>query len=207
MDESARPTRPKSAERIRAALESVHEHRGAAPQPGPLKSGLRPEDMVVVESFRDPANGRKFQQRLLQAGIMSNGERRQGRLEVLVDVDDLRRAAAVLAEHAKAYPDRERSDARRIFDFALLFSALATTIAFCGVAGNCIVVRQLPTIGNLALLLGFMVYGAVLGALLGGLNNPLRREGRAQFGIRDLMLLAALVGMAMILQRYVRMLL
>src|SRR5438093_531489 len=60
---------PKSAERIRAALESVHTHRGPVAPAGPRSKGAQPDDPIVVASFHDPAVGRKYQERLLQFGI------------------------------------------------------------------------------------------------------------------------------------------
>ena len=200
-----RGTPPKSAERIRAALQAVHENRGPSAPVGPRPGGMQPGDSVAVASFYDPVVGRKFQERLLRDGLMSKGEWVRGRFQVLVDAAERGQAVTLLAEVLAEFPDRHRTLRARIFDYAFFFAAIGATISSVGVVGNGPGKFDLFRVKSMLIVAGFTLYSAVIGALVGDLRFRLLRGGTAsQFGIRDLMLLTALVALVLVLWHYVR---
>lgn len=189
-------------------MEAVHENRGPSVPAGPRPGGMQPGDPVVVASFHDPVVGRKFQERLLREGLMSEFEWAQGRLQVLVDAAERAPAAALLDEVLAEFPDRRRTLRARIFDYAFFFAAIGATISSVGVVGNGPGKFDLFRVKGMLIVAGFTVYSAVIGALVGDLRFRLFHGGSAsQFGIRDLMLLTALVALVLVLWNYVRWLL
>lgn len=195
-DSPAKPIVPKSAERIRSALASIHEQAPSAATVGPLSGGLKPDDSLVIASFHDRDVRRRFQELLMANGIASSLERRDGRDQVLVDAADRKQAASLLDEHLLAYPDRVEARGRRIVDFILFGASIGATVSVCFVAERSMA-RLMAGLGHLvAVTVAFAIYGAIVGGLLGAMKERLVRHGRLQFTILDLLLLSALAALA-----------
>ena len=197
----AKPTPPKSVDRIRSTLAAIHEQAPSAAVPGPLSEGLKPEDQLVIASFYDREVRVRFQELLSAHSIGSSWERRDGRDQVLIDASDRDAAARLRDEHALAYPDRIVARNRRIIDFALLGGVLGATVSVAFVADRSFL-RSQARWGMIVLsVLAFTVYGAIVGGLLGAMKERLVTRGRLQFTILDLLLLAALVALAALVWR------
>lgn len=187
------PTPPKSADKLRSALEAI---RGQAPNavPGPLKEGLKDDDRLVIASFYDPDVRRRYQELLMAHNIGSTHERRDGKDRVLIDAGDREQAAKLRDEHLLAHPDRMQARGRRVIDFSLLGGVLGATISAIFVVDR--VYRHGQWQRMVLPVLGFTLYGAIVGGLLGVLKERFANRGRLQFTILDLFLLAALVALA-----------
>lgn len=194
-DDSMQPpfhkTPPKSAERIRAALESVR--REEPPQIGPHEGGLAPEEPLLVASFRDHQCCRRYQEALLRAGIMSQAKVHRTGAEILVDYSDRDKAADVLEKHLAEFPDLPRADYRRDFDFAIFGTVLGGTF------GVILMAAEFRDVQSLAILLIFTLFGAITGNFLDRPRNRYRRTGQIQFGLGDVLVLTAIVALGIAL--------
>lgn len=104
--------KPKSADLIRDKLASVRELAERRQELGPHAAGLQATDRIAVANFVDPLCAKVFQERLLEAGIHSDRERRLGRTGILVDVEDRFRAVELLKTHLARFPDRRHRRTR-----------------------------------------------------------------------------------------------
>jgi hypothetical protein len=181
-------TPPRSPDRIRAALESVR--RAEQPASGPYRNGLAPEEPLLVASFRDHECCRRYQEALLREGIMSQARTHRTGAEVLVDYSDRRRAAEVLDEHLAAFPDRPRETWRRDFDFAIFGTVLGATF------GTILMAAEFRDLRSVVICVIFTLLGAVTGNFLDRPRNRYRQTGQIQFGLGDLLVLTAIVGLA-----------
>ena len=105
MDPPYQMTPPKSKDRIRSALESVRRGVDRKVTAGPYRDGLPADTRVVIASFHQQDAGRRFQEVLLRAGIMSEGKFHRRGAEISVDYSDCDRAAELLARHLTEFPD------------------------------------------------------------------------------------------------------
>ncbi|MGH7137176.1 MAG: hypothetical protein ACREHD_15650 [Pirellulales bacterium] len=200
----AKPTPPKSVDKIRATLAAIHDQAPTAATTGPLIEGLKPEDQLVIASFYDREVRVRFQELLSAHSIGSSWERRDGRDQVLVDMEDREQAARLRNEHALAYPDRIVARHRRIIDFAMLGGVLGATVSTAFVADRSFQ-RSLARWEMTVLpILAFTLYGTIVGGLLGALKERFVARGRLQFTILDLLLLSALVALAALVREYLR---
>jgi hypothetical protein len=195
------PTPPKSADKLRSALESIHAQVPSAAAPGPLIDGLKPEDRLVIASFYDRDVRKRYQELLIAHSIGSSFERRDGRDQVVVDASDREQAARLRDEHLLAYPDRVQARGRRVIDFVLLGGVLGATVSAAFVAERSFA-RSQARWGMIVLSVSaFALYGAIVGGLLAALKERFTNQGRLQFTILDLFLLAALVALASLVWR------
>jgi hypothetical protein len=192
MDPPLEKTPPKSVERIRAALESVHRDQPAT-EPGPYRAGFAPDEPIVIAAFHDRDCARAFQDALLEAGIVSKSRFHRTGAEVLVDHSDGQRASELLAKHLQRFPDRRRQGHRRDFDFAIFGSVLGLT---CGA-----ILLEFRRPGDFLALTIMTLFGTILGSLLDRPRNRYRRTGQLQFGLGDVLLLTAVIGLAIALWR------
>jgi hypothetical protein len=194
MDPGFHKTPPKSAERIRAALESVQENVGKENEPGPYRDGLTPEARLVIASFHDPEGCRRFQQALLQAGIMSQANIQRTVSEVIVDYSDHDRASELLIRHLEAFPDRPPRTFRRDFDCTIFGIVIGGAFGLIYLAG------ELREPKDLVVALIFTLLGAITGGLLDRPRNRYRRTGQLQFGLGDVMVLMAVIALGITLR-------
>jgi hypothetical protein len=187
-------TPPKSSERIRATLESVHGNVGKENQPGPYREGLTPEATLVIASFHDPDACRRFQNVLLQAGIMSQAKIQRTCSEVIVDFSDHERASQLLDRHLAEFPDRPPRTFRRDFDCTIFGTVIGGAFGAILLAGD---FRE-PKDALVALI--FTVFGAITGSFLDRPRNRYRRTGQLQFGLGDVMVLMAVIGLGITLR-------
>jgi hypothetical protein len=185
-DERGKP--PKNAASIRAVLEGVR-HAGAPAEPGPESGGMADDAPLVIASFYDTQVAEEFLRRLAAAGVMSASLKRGFRQDqVLVDYGDRRRASDLLQVHLAQMPDRFVARYRRTTDFALLGAAIGGTLGAIGIASESANSSTLMTARGAATALGFTLYGALLGAFLGQVDDRIRSSGRFQFSVRDILL-------------------
>lgn len=197
----AKATPPKSVDHIRAKLESIREQAPSAAITGPLAEGLKPDDRIVIASFHDREGRQRYQDALLAKGVSSSWQRRNRQDQVLVDMSDRAEAARLLDEQLAAFPDRPQARGRRVVDFILLGAVLGATISLAFVAERSFA-KSLDRMGLIvATAIGFTIYGAMVGGLLGSIRERLTRRGRLQFTILDLLLLSALVALAALIWR------
>jgi hypothetical protein len=203
IEPDARPTPPKSVEKIRSTLSAIHEHAPSAATTGPLAEGLKPEDRLVIASFHDREGRQRYQDALLAKGISSSWQRRDRQDQVLVDMSDRAEAARLLDEHLAAWPDRPQARGRRLVDFILLGAVLGATISTVFVVDRSFAKSRERSGLILFTAIAFTVYGAMVGGLLGSLRERLTQRGRLQFTILDLLLLVALVVLAALVWRLI----
>ncbi len=194
MDPPFEKTPPKSAERIRRALESVQREVGKENEPGPFREGLTPDAPLVIASFYDPEACRRFQHVLLQAGIMSQANVQRTCSEVIVDFSDHQRAAELLDRHLAEFPDRPPRTFRRDFDCTIFGTVIG------GAFGLILLFGDFREAKDLLVALIFIAFGAVTGSLLDRPRNRYRRTGQLQFGLGDIMVLMAVIGMGLALR-------
>jgi hypothetical protein len=186
---------PKTAERIRATLETVRRAEGPGTSSGPLQGGLRAEDRLEIAAFFDADVARRFQQRLLEGGIMSSIVARRKETRVSVDYADRQRAGDLLEVHRRECPDVRPSGHRRDYDFALFGGALGATLGLIGLYGEVDAWQDALTLG------GFTLLGALVGNLIDWLRIMYRRSGRLQFGVREFLIVVVLPALAVVLWR------
>lgn len=194
--------KPKSAGAIRDKLDSLHRHRGPAPAAGPQAAGMQADDQLVIASFYSREVARGYLERLASGGILSARLQpgfRQDR--VLVDCSDRQRAAELLAVHLAETPDRMTARYRRSVDFLLLGAVLGATLGSIGIASETMSGRSLSTARGLLTTVGFLIYGGIIGLLLGNVDEKSRSAGRFQFGLRDMFLVTTLLALLFLTQR------
>ena len=182
-------------EKIRASLESVRRQVNREVAAGPLRDGLPSDTRVVIASFHQADAGRRFQEALLRAGIMSEGKFHRNGAEVSVDYSDCDRAAELLERHLAKFPDRPVTSWRREFDYTLFASLLGSTVGIIAVFGEIEGPRQAVVI------LVFALFGAVSGYCCDRPRNRYRRTGSLQFGIGDVLGLMALIALGFFIWR------
>lgn len=188
-------TPPKSADRIRSRLDSVQRDVGKKHTPGPLRDGLAPDARVVIASFFTAEAGRRYQQVLLQAGIMSQGTFHRRGAEISVDNSDCERAAELLKQHQLQFPDRPSRDYRRDFDFTIFGTVMGATF------GAILLVGEFHGPREVTALVIFTLFGALTGSFLDRPRNRYRRTGQLQFGIGDMLVLTAIIALFFVLWR------
>ncbi len=184
---------PKSADSIRAALEAVRQSTCPAPQAGPHQAGLASDAPLVIASFYDPEVARGFVDLLVAAGILSATLRRGFRQDqVLVDSGDRRKAAELLAAYLVGKPYRMVTRFRRSIDFMLLGAAMGGVSGAIGIASRSVTSSTLLNFRAAVAVVGFTIYGGIIGFLLGQFDDRSRRTGRLQFSIREMLLIVTL---------------
>jgi hypothetical protein len=160
---------------------------------GPYREGLPPDAPLVVASFYDPDSCRRFQQKLLAAGIMSQSRIERTCSEVIVDCSDRERAAELLQWHLVEFPDTPPATFRRDFDCTIFGGVLGATF------GAILLVGDFREPKDLFVALTFTLFGAITGSFLDRPRNRYRNTGELQFGLGDLMVLMAVIAMGIVL--------
>jgi hypothetical protein len=178
---------PKSEERIQSAVRNIHAAVGAHSAPGPLADGLAPADRVEIASFVDPDVGRRFQKRLLAAGIMSSITARRRRWQVAVDNEDRQRATEMLTAHLAADPDRRPVDMHRNYDGLILGAFVGVGLSF--VMATTMFGNAQMTVTQLVIaVLACTAWGTLCGMLLDFARRSRSAGRRQRFGMRPLLL-------------------
>jgi hypothetical protein len=189
--------KPKSAERIRASLESVHAQAGPAHAAGPAAGGMQPLDRLDIAAFYDTDVAAAFQKCLLEEGIVSSSESSRGQVRVAVDLADRRRATELLEAHLRDMPDRPPRGPRRSIDYALFGGLFGAT------AGTLLMVADFRGLRDLVTLGVFCIFGGLAGHSLDRVRDRYRKSGRVQIGLGDLLMLIALPALAVFLWQMV----
>jgi hypothetical protein len=195
MDPSHQKTLPKDQNKIRAALESLRQGADRTVETGPFHEGLPADTRVVIASFHQAEGGRRYQERLLQAGIMSSGRFHRTGAEISVDKSDCDRAAELLQRHLQEYPDRASESWRRDFDYTILGSLVTATF------GLIVLYGEIEGLRDAVVLLAFTLLGAVSGYCCDQPRNRYRRTGSWQFGLGDVLGLMAIIAVAFLIWR------
>jgi hypothetical protein len=195
MDAPYRKTPPKSTDKIRSALESVRQDVNRKEAAGPFRDGIPADTRIVIASFHQPEAGHRFQEVLLQSGIMSAGKFHRDRAEISVDYSDCDQAAELLKRHLERFPDLPAESWRRDFDFAIFGSLMGATFGVVAVFGEFSGPRSIMVV------LVFTLFGAVSGYCCDRPRNRYRRTGHFQFGIGDVLGLISVVGLAFFIWR------
>lgn len=179
--------KPKSAEQIRDKLASVRELAERPADLGPHVAGLQATDRIAVATFIDPHCAKAFQERLLEAGIHSVNERREGRTGVLVDVEDRVRAAEALSVHLIEFPDR-RQRRTRAYEATIILSligllSLLVTLVAVGKVDEPNRVNTRSILGAFAVTGAIMLHLACFGLLIDLIRSRRLDLGRGQFNL------------------------
>lgn len=189
---------PKTAESIRASLQSIHHTAEVDSRAGPYIDGLSSDYPIAVATFYDPVLARSVQQLLSQSGIFSNVVRRGTGASVFVDNEDHVRAAQLLSKYSERFPNRIPKKESRRFDLLIFGVAIGFALGGVIVSG----VSNLPEAA--AILLTFTGIGATTGHLLDRLRMSYLRTGRFRVGVLELLLLMSIIGLAIMAERFIR---
>jgi hypothetical protein len=187
MDASSGGKKPKSAELIRDKLASVRASAERSKELGPHAAGLTATDRIAVETFVDPECAAAFQERLLDVGIHSERDRRQGRVGVLVDVEDRVRAAEILTAHLAVFPDRRRKRTRA-YEATIALSligilSLVVTLPLIGFVDEANRVSSRSVLAALVVSVAIMVHLACAGLFFDLTRSRKLDLGRGQFNL------------------------
>ncbi len=176
---------PKSVDRIRSSLESIHKTAEVNNESGPLIGGFGPEHPFKVGSFYSREVARDFQQKLNQSGVFSKLVVGRQATIVTVDHEDRQRAAALFQQHRRQHPNlRPKGNARR-FDFLIFGVVITMTLSFILLADE----WDHPL--ALTIPLTFCAIGASLGHVFDRVRMGYWQTGRLRIGIWEFMVLAA----------------
>lgn len=192
--------RPKSADSIRASLQSIQASQKDDTSAGPLAKGLEPMDQLVVQSFKNYDVGRQFQQRLMDNGVMTTGKRHRGEYQVMVDYEDRDAASAILREHMKSNPDVLPIGYNCRYDFLIFGLIIGLTL------GVLLVLDVYNASEDMLIAVSFAICGAVCGHLVDRVILQVRRTNQLQIGMREFLLTATLPALIIAVSRIVSLL-
>ena len=126
---------PKSANAIRAQLESIKQTANVVRKKGPVNEDTRTESRVIVASFFNHQLGRKFQSELSRRGLFSGSSFRNRKLEISVDYSDVKIASMASEEFRAQFPDHRHTGDSSRFDCLIFGGLIGMAIAMVFATG------------------------------------------------------------------------
>ena len=151
--------------------------------PGPLVSGLRESDRIVVTSFYSPYACQHYRRALAAVGVRSWTKRSGAKTSVEVSYSNRDVAWQIAARQTSEYPDRRPSSKRGAFDFTILGGISG---AMVGVVSFRYALHGLLWIGVWA---GFIGSGVLVGLVVDRINRSFRYLGHLRCNVVDCLLL------------------
>jgi len=156
---------PRSAERIRAVLDAVHENNPNRSEMGSLAAGLPLDSMIAVAAFYDPREVARLRRMLKDAAIESKTQPLRKQTQVLVRWADLSRARPIVDSHAVTSHDSSAKRRQRAPRCAMFGGLVGFLVGLVAVGWLNIGIGA--TIGICTVIIGFAL-GLVIGTIADG---------------------------------------
>ena len=189
---------PKTQSEIRSALQSIHSNVDSRPT-GPLfHHSTEDETVILVASYRNKSLARKLAHILTENDISSSSKRRSGKLEVLVEKTDAKRAIEIWHGFNLEHPD-VIVGRQRMIDVMLLFALLG---ALVGTMPAVYFYLLNPLIAATCFVIP-IVLGLMLAAMLFRWQQIFESQNRFAISLNDFLFLIAFVALVIGTYRFV----